>query len=243
MESGRCLARSCTTVTASGAHRYIEMRKSPRRATVQQRGCVVADAMTWSNAADGPTTGPTGPRVVCDPGALLGPPHEERGTVRRAIHDGHSRRKIGERGGDLPEQTAGRTRCKEGALLKPRCAKQNGPAWVVLARGMTEWCCRGVCMHGRSGAEADAGSGCCCLSGGGGGCYAEAVMGRDAHSKWRICKHPTRVRANDSSARRLKHGKRQLRPTAMSCTLLVVKRHVPMHCGGMVATALVQRRG
>jgi hypothetical protein len=55
----------------------------------------------------GPTVGPIGPRAACSPRALLRPTHEERGTVRRAIHGGSGRRKIGERDSDSLERTSG----------------------------------------------------------------------------------------------------------------------------------------
>jgi hypothetical protein len=64
---------------------------------------VVAKVATWSGGTSGPTVGPTSARAACGPGALLGPSHEERGTVGRAAHYGHNRRKIRECGGNSAE--------------------------------------------------------------------------------------------------------------------------------------------
>jgi hypothetical protein len=85
---------------------------SPKRA-------VVTEVATWSGSASGPTVGPTSARAASGPGVPLGPSHEERGTVMRAVHYGHSRRKIRECGGSLAEQTGGQWRGEQDARSGP----------------------------------------------------------------------------------------------------------------------------
>jgi hypothetical protein len=53
---------------------------------------VLTGMATWSGGAGGPTVGPTGPRAARGPGAPLVPAHEEKGIIRRAVHDNHGRR-------------------------------------------------------------------------------------------------------------------------------------------------------
>jgi hypothetical protein len=92
-ESGRYLAQSCTIVAASGARHNMRRKTSFRGVLAHRRGWVVTSAATWSGGAGGPTAGMIGPRATRGPGAPLGLVHQERGTVRRAIHGGHGRRK------------------------------------------------------------------------------------------------------------------------------------------------------
>jgi hypothetical protein len=95
VESGRCLARSCTIRGASRACHNMRRKTSSRRALVHRRGRAVVRAAMWSGGAGGPTAGTTGHRAAHGLGAPLGPVDEERGTIKTTIHDGHSRRKTG----------------------------------------------------------------------------------------------------------------------------------------------------
>jgi hypothetical protein len=74
--------------------------------------------------------GPTGPRAVCGLGVLLGPVHEEKGIIRRAVHSGRGRRiqgsaaathRSGQQGG------GGSNKMEGGGLLQLCSMRQNGP--------------------------------------------------------------------------------------------------------------------
>jgi hypothetical protein len=89
--------------------------------------------VTWSGRTSGPTVGPTGPQVTCGPRAPLGPTHEERRTMRRAVHGGRGREKQGSMAvthwsGQRDDDGGGQD-ARRRAFYCRTCMKQNGPMW------------------------------------------------------------------------------------------------------------------